>query len=911
MTNSLRNILPTLLLSIACAVAASATEMPSEIPLTFDLYRDLEPKPALTCKRADLVKKGSHCTQENELLSLQHEIVAAKGVQEWVVRIRNKTNIPLRLQPQLTWSLPNGHSFRSYWDGSEKIVPIEAIKEDASCDNLRTMASWTAVYGDKRGVMAGINPGQLSSFVRATFRPAGADVSAALIFATRTVIPAGSEAEIRLMFSDYPIHYGGDREIVQRIHDSFPQLFTPRADVSTAILGASSHYWMSGIPLEAIPGNAPLEVMRRLHATWEWCYAPFKRAGDHWGKPEQWDYKTLIPYSDKSSNRMSQKLDFANLPLEAFQEKREAYFNRYKGQYGFMFYTPAGAWVEKELAESKFSDAIIADPNHKCDLKYYVTGVDQELMVLPWFTSIEEDLKTDFRRISEAYDIHGFGLDVALGGPRYRGPAVTRDDAPRGYDENGVFIDLGVGMARLIEYIHTLPVRFNPEQRLAAVINGSRSFNVATRCDLAMLEGTPYFHGREMIPISRYLLGKKPATWWKGWAYTDFAVPNWQRYDQAHFIKTMQGLADYLIFSSLEWGNLPTLTCELGVPKVTRYLPLMMECSRLGWQATFPVEHDFTRNLHTGRYGEGVQTRLFWGNPFDEASEVKSKIDNRYLGRGAYAFATLVNGQETLANRISGDATAIDFQLISRQPFLMQAVAEFPHGFQGEVATKYQETPVEKTIFLDIVTSDQNRQSVRFPSFPDFRLSQVAIDGVAVPVRQAKGQYTIEAILSGKREIKLQYRSTILHFDLAALKTFPFFDAAWQPGFSVVSKQLDLLTRTGVDERIRQYFQFYPKVTEKRQVTVPVEMKASAEDWKGPVWTIALDDAAQSPGISMPTPSEIHFQARNVQELGHCIDRFLDLLDQRYPYHLGFIGTWGMNGSLLRHVKMTGKTLPE
>lgn len=829
-------------------------------------------------------------------------------LQEWVVRLENRGAEDLRLQPQLIWHVPSLDSFESYWDGSQKSQKLSEISDPLAYDNLRDMAPWAGLLGNKRALFIGSDPGQILSFVRSAFVKSTGDRANEVSFAVREVVPPFSTREIRLFSADLAAPFGGERELVQRVHDAYSEWFQPDPAAPSSVWGVGAHYWMSGKRIDDIPGQAPMEFLRRMHVSWEWSYAPFKRAGDHWGEAQWWDYTPLVPFGEKKNSRMGDVVDFSSLSRDEFFQRREQYFNRFRGGFGFMFYTPFAAWVEISLAQSEYADAIIRDPNHKFDLKYWVTGYDRELLILPWFTSFEPVLKRQFKQIAEAYDIHGFAFDVALGGARYRGPATKRADAPRAYDEQGDFIDLGAAGAEVLNYVKTLDTRFEPHGRLATVINGMRTFNSAVRGDYGMLEGTPYFSGREQIPLSRYLFGQKPSTWWKGWAYTRFAVPNWQRYDQAHFEKTMKGLVDYTLFNSFEWGNLPTLNYEFGVPKLTDHVPILIETMKRGWQGVFPVDFAWEGSVHTGRYGKGLQTRLFWGNPYEESRQISADIDNAYLGASSQVFASRLNGPAVLNNKLSEHRTRFDISIPSRTPLLLDAVAGLPADFRGDVAASLKVTPFFVESSLRLVTTTSSRVTIEFPMLAGYDAPVLMVNGQKYE-STAKGNIVSCTLdLTDKPlDITSSYASSLFFFTQTQLDQFPVFTENFDPGFSVITNSLEELAKLSNDVKLREFVRFYAAVVKEKKNPEP--LKITTKEATGAKWRIRFEPQSQQPRVSMPTSEEVEFVVRDAAELQAVLNRFLALLDERFPYHPGFIGTWGMDPNLLRHVNMMGKSL--
>lgn len=870
--------------------------------LRLEILRGLETQPL------ELAPSESGYHSLGGALTVRVERSARGKLAGWEIELINDGGEDLRLQPQLVWTAPGLGAYDRYWDGSQTLVQLGEITEARKFSALRSMAPWSGLVGAKSVLVLGTDPGQILSFVESGFVPPVDGHPAELSFAARLIIPPHGKRAISFFSGDLDAPFGGERELVQRVHEAYPQSFQPDPHAPPSLWGASAHYWMASKSPDTLPGRAPLEFMRRMNVSWEWCYSPFKRSGDIWGEEEYWDYTPLVPFDKKASLRLGQTINFATIDRDEFLKRREKYFNQYHGAFGFMFYTPFAAWMEHQLAREKFPDAIIDDATQMTDLKYFVTGYDRELLVLPWFTSYQKLVEAQYRRVAEAYDIHGFGFDVALGGARYRGPAAANSDAPRAYDEKGDFIDVGAAAAHVLDYVKSLPTRFDKSQRLAAVINGTRSFNSAVRGDYGMLEGTPYFHGREQIPLSRYLFGQKPASWWKGWSYTQFAVPNWQRYDREHFLKTMRGLVDYTIFSSFQWGNIPTLNYEMGVPKVTGTVPILIDSLRRGWQAVFPVDFAWEGSVHTGRYGHDLQTRLFWGNPYEETRRIDATVDGSYLGDGTFVFASRLNGPARLENKLDHGKTLFSVEVPSRQPLLIDAVAAMPADAVGTITASLETSPYCIRITLDVRTEEGKPAMLRLPRHEGYDAPVVHGGGGVLPVAARDGWYELTLPPGGKESgITAEYVSSLLRFTPEQLAAFPFFTAQFDPGFTVYSPSLKQLSPYVIDERLRQFVSFYPIASGKNPAPQPLrftEDKSAA----GPVVAITLDPAARTE-ISFAAADRIAITARTPAELSASLDLFLALLNDRYPYHPGFIATWGMDAGLLRHVKAGGENL--
>lgn len=474
----------------------------------------------------------------------------------------------------------------------------------------------------------------------------------------------------------------------------------------------------------------------------------------------------------------------------------------------------------------------------------------------------------------------------------------------RAYDEQGIYIDQGVGVAKFIEFLHTLPLKADPAKHLAVVGNpetGGQTFPVTARYDAGMFEGPPYHPHGENIPLARYILGSKPMTWWCGWSYQRIAVPNWHRQSQEEFIKTMKGLCDYVIFASYEYAAIPTLVDEFGVPKLTREIPVMLDSIRRGWQAVVPVRHDFTRELHMARYGQGLSTRLFFGNPYDEESQFAFRIDHDYLPTLVWAAR---HQKEPLTAKIGAKETAIQTTLPSRIPALFDAVAQLSAGFQGEVQSRFEHSLVQQELRLLIQPANQrNGTTIRFARPEGFKAPLVSVNGEQPQV--VEGELKLP---KGNVELRVQWRADWAGEGLETIADWNLFDGNGNPAVEVVSSGEDM--EAAMRHRLEEYFGFYGRVVLGKKSAAALCF-VKPDEANPEARKLVLRQAPDgSNTVSIPSSSrEIVLSYQNTKDGERVLDQFLRVLDEKYPYYPGFLGIWGMGQDLLQHVDMLGKTI--
>lgn len=852
---------------------------------------------------------------------------------EWRADFQNTGAKQLLLELALQWRVKDLDGEASYWNGSYAAKPASGLPDSERFDNIKRMTPLAAMMNRGRAVMAGLHPRDLRSYVASLWERRDGGASAG--FVTRIVVEPGQTVPVHFLFGGFPVDYGFEREVIQRVHDTAPEAFLPDPKAHPSVHGSSAQYWVTRLVPEKIPASATLELLRRYHATWDWDYAPFKRTGDLWGHEELWDYKPEIPFGKKIRGVIQSDLDFSKVDRKTFLEMREKHFNRNRGRDGLYFFMPGGTWMEKTLAMEKHPDALIIDENYRCELTQWVTGYDREVKVLPWFTSYEDVLKEDWKRIVATYDICGVALDVCRGGPRYRGPATEKPIPYRAWDEKGVFIDQGVGIAKLIDFLHTLHPRTSPEHVLAVYGNpevGGATYMTAARYDGGMFEGPPYHPNNASLPLQRYLLGKKPLTWWAGWLYHRYGVPNYKNFDTAHFIKTMQGLSDYVIFRSFELSGIPSLNYQHGVPAITAILPDLLDAVRLGWEAVIPVRYKWEGQLHTARYGAGVGSLLFYGNPYDDERPFEVEIDNIRMGAkegeslifapwrvGTGLLNPVAEGTGALLNDLQDGTTRIAFPMLSREPILHRAVAAISNPSPGmKASASVQRDGYQIQVEIKMENAGSAPLRIALPEYPNYRIEKVLAQDQPIPWTQKGGRIVLGEITpdkdGGAVNLEVAYRSSWLNLTREDVRAFSLLDDKGQPVFDIVVEG-DGKEEPGANmavEKLRQYAAFYATVNGHQPAgKAAAYRQGDAPEAKAGRIHLKVDPKAAGAGVWLEKPGLILVQGRSDEETEESLGYLLAALDEFYPYTPGFTATWGMNHGVLQHTGMDGKVLPE
>ena len=849
-------------------------------------------------------------------VEIRQKIESVGGLTVWNIQIKNTSNQQRWFEPGVTLKLADGPQDASVWlgGGEQTHKNWSQLTESLQDDSARGRMPIMTVDHANQGVMIGLHPSDLFSYDAAqVLSKKGNDP--ALRYAIRTVLEPGSQATVQFVLGLFDANFGGFIGGLQAYYDSFPDHFKPRADVPESIWGSSSHYWMHRVQMDMTA-----EKIRRVGATWEWVYAPFKRSGDDWGHPELWNYKVYNPKANpKTDGRIfaASPVNMMTISRKDFFKHRKAYFDQWGPLVGLYWHTGAGVWVEKQLAQQRYPDAWTKDPDYKCELTRWVKSYDREVKVLPWYTSVEPDLRENFKKIAEAYNISGIALDVARGGPRYRGPAIQKNLAVRAYDEQGVFIDQGVAVAKFIDYLHTLPVRHLPGRVLGVIGNPEAkhgcSFVTSIRFDASMYEGQPYHHYNEAIPVTRYTLGQKPLTWWKGWYYKK-VVPDWESQNPKQFVKSMNKLVDYVLFQSFKWAALPTANYQWGIPRLIRIMPILQETIRAGWQARFPVAYAFDGVLYTARYGRGLQSRLFWGNPYEDDRSMSVQVHNRYLGEGSFVFANRIQQGTVLDNELADGVTTLVFQAVSRTPLIHQAVAVLANPQVHATATaKMKDSFAGRKVEIALTADQPIQSAMRLPCHEKMELMSLNVDGKSIAF-DAIGQGYQTSVLSWSRthQVVATYASTLFGLSEAQLSQFQFIDKQGVAKFDIQVVDAGDLNVQRLPERVQQFFGWYvSKALNKNFVDIKVVQTKKSSGLPYRLVLSLNPDKADGAKVTMPDDHTLLVQGNSFSSLNQALLALLAKLESRFPYDPTLTATWGSGSKTLDHFGLRGKYLPE
>ncbi len=803
------------------------------------------------------------------------------------VTLRN-TGDQRRLLEFSTLSTPElGGASASYWDGAWAAVrPKDGPQET---DEPRERGAWPlSAVGDASGATwMGITPDTLISFAepRFTYVPDGASQYR---FVVRSVVDPGQEERFGLVVGTIPDpRFGLMRSVWQAFHDAFPEYSRPAEGTPDAIWGTSAQYhaWWAGIDREEL---------RRLHCTWDWCYVPFKRSGDFWGREDEWEYEPqACPFSERLRGMLGSSYDMGNISAEQFREEREAFFEDYGYDTGSLFYTPSGIWVEEQLAQEKFPDSLAVNEDMKTELSAWVTGYDDERLVQPTGTSYGQRLEEDYRLLAENLDVAGFAFDVCVAGQRNYSEAVQQPLAGRAWDEKGVFFDLGISMVEQMKHIRGLD--WGDAPFASGLIVGSGTSFTAWYVDGALLELTLTGQRRDSWEAMCMALGGKPGVIWKGYELRA-VLQDPDGMPRGDFLNVWAKLADYVNLKSFQWGMFPGYNYIPGMDKMQADFPLLRECIRAGWQPVCPVEQSGGPDLWMGRYGSGAGTWLAIGNPHDDPVSTDLTVQSQWLGEADCVFIDAKSPESEMAQQIAEHATELSLECPMRRETVLRSVLAVRSEAPLACVASAQEDLDRVTVRVEMNAPNQARARLEIPQRRDFEVATVTLNGRPCD----EGAY----LQRGENALEITYTSRHFGFDQAALNDFPFLTDEGEMAFAIVAPDPEQRAQRRIIGHFDRYFRYYAAHELDREEVAPIEV--TQEPAEGPQIVLGIGEAAQGNGWSLQGDT-LTLNAPDEQEAMRRVGE----LDRRFTHVVPFLPVYGMAQQHLTARELNGLTMTE
>jgi hypothetical protein len=590
------------------------------------------------------------------------------------------------------------------------------------------------------------------------------------------------------------------------------------------------------------------------------------------------------------------RIDFTKISRDEYLAYRKKVFREYAQEYGLMFYlTVAGTWCEIQLAKKYYPDAILEDKDVKCFLQSWSTARDHEVRVFPMGTSFAKVLHEDIKYLIKELDLPGFAFDCSYGGAYYRGPAVKKDLPGRAWDDKGVFIDQSVAINNLVDYIHGI----KKENKLFIFANGY------LKGDYMMMEKPFLGVGtyKRWFPLLRYYIGPRPTTaHGHGYLFKE-TIPNWREKNTDDFKEIMPKLADYVIFNCFKYGSFSSsYTINYGVPQTLYILPELIELIRTGWQAEIPLEmNDSSRIVYKARYGKGINSYFFLGNPYPQDCELDVKVDCSYLGNENNLIVRKMRKSAETQYAVDGRKLNLNVKLKSRVPYLYEMVCGIsPVDFSYKCEAKSRKDINQQIYSIKFETEKAFKAKLSFRNIRDFKLDTVNVNGQNVNLQN---NTALIEVTKGT-VVNISYKSEYFQLTEKQLLTFPFVDSSKKVNFKVIVPEKASSEELEAAEMLKNYFVFCAENSVISKQSPAVDIIKSDKIPDDGNWVIVANKDKDCVKIE---GKNLYIQGNDLKALTKASEY---VMDNRFRYLFPFRGSMGLYDYQLKHFKMYGKTLP-
>ncbi len=739
-----------------------------------------------------------------------------------------------------------------------------------------------AVHNDQAGYALALDPATpLTLFATAADYDGK---NCRLGFRARVVLDPDQTLPLPLVGFEFLPQFGF-RNALDEYYKLFPNEFIWRDGVSQNTIG-NGGYLFSG----RVSRVLQYEEARRFGMAWEWSYCPAQRPGD-WYADERYWVDSIGSAGDTDSH-----LNFKPGTLEQYRiDMRERFHEGNKVTNLSYYLIPHAAEVEYM---KDFSDGIIVDQNNQPEpvIPNWVKAGFDFRMVYPWGNSYAQETLEDIRLIVSDFDVRNFAFDEANRMDRHYGAGIAGDPG-RAWDESGVYNSVQVALARQAGYIHDLTN--STGNHVGMVMNKPWTYNTAAQSDIAMHEwGANTL--RDCMVSLRYLMGRKPISWWNG-DEPEFLLA-WERLSPEEIHFALQRIMAFLRLNSLHWGAYSANFSMAGFPELfqtTRDLTTMMRAG--GWHVVPAMTAPENPKWYLSRYGQGLDTYLVIGNAAKESAAGPVTVYPGYFGASGVLLSC--DAQGVTGQRIAADATVWQVALDAFGDRIYRSCGALELASGATATAEVTKTIGLEHIDLQIQLAVDGKATALTLALPEYDAQpELSLNGEAVAIGQvelAAGKLTLRRELGGKCEVRLRYLPPVSV--LTAEETIcklPFtMDSA--PNCRIVLFPKAVEADVTNAKRVQAFFDWYFR----RQQLPSVHCLTLAEDpeVRGLVIPIVESKDAPEKGLQIVFVEAVRPQisydaAADVLMIGgpdaagreKALLRLLSLLEKEYPFYGGF-----------------------
>lgn len=754
----------------------------------------------------------------------------------------------------------------NYWDGYEAHEALTGRKERKELADTFPMS---CVWAAERGIALGIDPENLFSFLRST-----ADHER-ITYETRLVLnPATESPELRFVVYSFEPRWGW-KSALDQFYLKFPASFhaSPRIDPRVVSGTEGSNFAYDGWRYRSYP-----ELFRRLRVGNGWCYAPWKRSGDFYVRPETWDWE-IAP--ELKPNLMKW---IGNAPSpEVFHATRKKNFENGKpANCSNLFYI--SNCCESQLAQSKYASSIILPLQtmvwNECEISP---------RMFPAGGAFGKQWNQDMIDLGQELNIGGFAWDSTggMGYRPYRGEQMWEMPVVA-FDEEGPLVSEGVGIALAIRHMHQSVPVFEGRYNAACKVNPGGEHPMAYTMNMAADSGMiewkmllPY--GRDIKLVNKYrrLMGQKLIEHHSAIRNDRLgSLIEWRDYPPEQIELTYRVWWEYQILAYLYYGVTPFSDFAIGVPQAFPILDMILDLNRRGWYSS--PSASAPDKLLVSRYGQGLRSVVCLGNPEITPIDGTVTLHGRDFG-GDTPLVASYDGKPLTFESAAGESK-LPLNLAQRRWVALELIGSWSGEAKLKSANSITKTRHELTARIEN-KGDTVQGTWKFPLIENCSAPVITANGQPLAGKVVGQNFVVNGELPKGAELQASYPSTTCLSPDQEI-------AGWEytkdnhPNCAIILLNNPSERSQQAASWIQHYFDFWHK-----------ESGTLREGLKLPILP-AGQPVTQSNQIVLETgkPRSIQLTGNTLRitapddwDLGQWVWESLSILDSRYP----FVGVFG------------------
>ncbi|MCK5804350.1 MAG: hypothetical protein KAI66_16045, partial [Lentisphaeria bacterium] len=339
------------------------------------------------------------------------------------------------------------------------------------------------------------------------------------------------------------------------------------------------------------------------------------------------------------------------------------------------------------------------------------------------------------------------------------------------YDEQGRYINTGIGHRLLIEYLRSLR---NNDFQLGVIGNSGDPFMVATVLDSHLTEAKdqPNLEYRKFLP-QRLMWGGKPIHLHSGGGFDNPALEiDWSTLSDDEIRLFYQDHLHRWMLGCWQGGYVPSVMHIPGRESVVREMPAVLDVMSRGYRCVPACSGD-TR-LVRARYGKGLRSVLVVSNPTQAKIATTEFVHDAYIADGHVVPVQYDGGALTFEQRPDGTRVPLvvgrNRTALITVPMALEWLGDAADfACTGETSADIAIDRIVVTAALTTNLTRQCRISAEAP--PNYRCV-----GITLADREVVG--SVCTIPAGTATLTVEFRSELFQTPEVDLMDFPFASAS-------------------------------------------------------------------------------------------------------------------------------------